>query len=263
MSSRYTVDDLLHVMASLRHPETGCPWDIKQTFQSIVPSTVEEVFELVDAIERDDIKHLSEELGDVLFQVIFYAQLGSEQQRFDFNSIVHQLTEKLIRRHPHVFAARQAGITEAEVKTQWEAIKQEERRAKQQRAILDDIPLSLPALSRAQKLQKRAASVGFDWSEMAMVIAQFRSELDELEVAIASGSKLHMQDEMGDVLFSAVNVARHLKLDAEQCLRAGNAKFERRFNDIEQTLAEEGRQVNETDLAELDKRWQLAKQKGL
>jgi len=263
MSVNYGVEDLLGVMAALRDPVTGCPWDIKQTFRSIVPSTVEEVYELVDAIERDDIEHMSEELGDVLFQVIFYAQLGSEQQQFNFQSIVHQLTEKLIRRHPHVFHSEPQDISEEQVKLNWEAIKQQERSVKQKGAILDDIPMALPALSRAQKLQKRASTVGFDWHDTHMVIAQLRSELDELDEALLQGESASIADEMGDVLFAAVNVARHLKIDAEQALRDGNAKFERRFNDIEASLTAQGRSVKGTDLAELDRLWHQAKQKGL
>jgi len=260
MPLQYTVDDLLDVMAKLRDPNTGCPWDIKQTFRSIVPSTVEEVYELVDAIEREDWDHIGEELGDVMFQVVFYAQMGKEQGRFDFQQVVHTLTEKLIRRHPHVFADQKSSVSEDDVKRNWELIKQQERELKSQSRVLDDIPSALPALTRAQKLTKRAATVGFDWPHISQVLEQLKSEVVELEEAIASGDQRHSAEELGDLLFCAANMARHLKVDAEQCLRDGNAKFERRFAYIEDNT--EG-SLSHSNLEAMDALWHEAKKKGL
>ncbi len=260
MAERYSVDDLLGVMASLRHPDTGCPWDIKQSFRSIVPSTVEEVYELVDAIEREDWDHIAEELGDVMFQVVFYAQMGQEQGRFNFADIVNTLTAKLIRRHPHVFAPQGDAISEEEVKRNWEAIKLEERSGKQKTRVLDDIPAALPALTRAQKLTKRAATVGFDWNNIQLVLAQIKSEIVELEEAIEAGDTAHSAEELGDVLLCAANLARHLNIDAEQCLRDGNAKFERRFNYIEDNSTVP---LSDSSLEAMDALWHEAKSKGL
>jgi nucleoside triphosphate diphosphatase len=260
VSTCYGVADLLDVMARLRDPEAGCPWDIEQSFRSIVPSTVEEVYELVDAIEREDWDHVAEELGDVMFQVVFYAQLGKEQGRFDFAQVVHSLTEKLIRRHPHVFATQSEKISQDDVKKQWEAIKQQERSQKQKLGVLDDIPTALPALTRAQKLTKRAASVGFDWPSTAQVLAQLKSEIEELEEAIASGDRRHSAEELGDVLLCGANLARHLKVDAEQCLRESNAKFERRFGYIEENSLTP---LAESSLDAMDALWHEAKTKGL
>lgn len=260
MSTFYGVADLLDVMARLRDPEAGCPWDIDQTFRSIVPSTVEEVYELVDAIEREDWDHVAEELGDVMFQVVFYAQLGKEQGRFDFNQVVHTLTEKLIRRHPHVFATQSEKISQDDVKKQWEAIKQQERSQKQKLGVLDDIPRALPALTRAQKLTKRAASVGFDWPNISQVLAQLKSEIEELEEAIASGDQRHSAEELGDLLLCGANLARHLKVDAEQCLRESNAKFERRFGYIEKNSPAP---LEQNSLEAMDALWHEAKTKGL
>lgn len=260
MSTFYGVADLLDVMARLRDPEAGCPWDIDQTFRSIVPSTVEEVYELVDAIEREDWDHVAEELGDVMFQVVFYAQLGKEQGRFDFNQVVHTLTEKLIRRHPHVFATQSEKISQDDVKKQWEAIKQQERSQKQKLGVLDDIPRALPALTRAQKLTKRAASVGFDWPNISQVLAQLKSEIEELEEAIASGDQRHSAEELGDLLLCGANLARHLKVDAEQCLRESNAKFERRFGYIEKNSPAP---LGQNSLEAMDALWHEAKTKGL
>jgi ATP diphosphatase len=260
MTVKYGVDDLLTVMSSLRDPVSGCPWDIKQSFRSIVPSTVEEVYELVDAIEREDWPHVAEELGDVLFQVVFYAQLGREEGRFDFAEVVHTLTEKLIRRHPHVFEPSDTSLSDADVKQRWEEIKQEERRGKKKHRVLDDIPQALPALIRAQKITKRAATVGFDWPDISQVLAQLKSEVVELEEAIAKGDQSHSAEELGDLLFCCANLARHLNTDAEQCLRDGNAKFERRFAYIEEHTPGS---LAESDLEAMDALWVEAKQRGL
>jgi ATP diphosphatase len=260
MATQYGVDDLLQVMSSLRDPVSGCPWDIKQSFRSIVPSTVEEVYELVDAIEREDWPHVAEELGDVLFQVVFYAQLGKEEGRFDFSEIVHTLAEKLIRRHPHVFAPAETPLTDEDVKRRWEEMKQKERQGKEKHRVLDDIPHALPALTRAQKITKRAASIGFDWPDISQVLAQLKSEVVELEEAIAKGDKTHSAEELGDLLFCCANLARHLNTDAEQCLRDGNAKFERRFAYIEDNTS--GR-LSDSSLEAMDALWNKAKKSGL
>jgi len=261
----YTLADLMRVMARLRDPEDGCPWDLQQDFRSIVPSTIEECYELADAIERDDLPHIAEELGDVLFQVIFYSQLGSEQGAFDFHTVVDTLVQKLIRRHPHVFAEGaiegrlNAAISPAEVKANWEAIKREERAGKARHGVLDDIPVTLPALQRAQKLQKRAATVGFDWTALDDVLANLEGEIGELRDALAAGNDGHISDEFGDVLFSAVNLGRHLGLDAETALRYANTKFETRFTAMEQAALDEASDLASESTKQLQARWEQAK----
>jgi len=263
--TQYTLTDLLRVMERLRDPETGCPWDLKQSFRSIVPSTLEEAYELADAIESDDLQHVEEELGDVLFQVVFYSQLGRELEVFDFTSVVHGITEKLIRRHPHVFAEGQLeGVSQVEldsdeVKANWEAIKRIERAEKQRHGLLDDIPVSLPGLTRAQKLQKRAATVGFDWSSLADVLDNLESEIAELREALVTQDETAIADEMGDVLFSAVNLGRHLRLDTEQTLRQASAKFERRFNAMVEHAQAAGDRIESLTQTELDALWQQVK----
>jgi len=267
LNTRYTIEDLKVLMTRLREPHTGCPWDIQQTFQTIVPSTLEEAYEVAEAIEREDYAHLREELGDLLFQVIFYGQLGSEQQGFSFDDVVSDLTAKLLRRHPHVFPngtlesrVEPGGSRDtAAIKQQWEITKQAERSTKGQSKILADVPINLPALSRAQKLQKRASSVGFDWDNLNDVVAKAEEELAELKEAIASQEIEPIKEELGDLLFSVVNIARHCKTDAESLLRAGNRKFERRFGYIEACLGAKGESVANTALAELDELWLEAK----
>ena len=266
ISPDYTLKDLLEVMTRLRDPDFGCPWDIKQSFESIVPSTLEECYELADAIEQKNMPHVAEELGDVLFQVIFYCQLGKEQALFDFSGVVHALVDKLLRRHPHVFVngdintrAVESIDTEA-VKANWEAIKRQERLAKSQSGILADIPRALPALPRAQKLQKRAAHVGFDWAELSQVLANLEGEIAELRGALNEGNAEHIEDEFGDVLFSAVNVGRHLNIDAERALRRANRKFERRFSSMESKAAEANKALESMAPLELDALWRAAKQ---
>jgi ATP diphosphatase len=264
------VKDLLEVMARLRDPERGCPWDLQQHFASIAPHTLEECYELVDAIERGDFPQIRDELGDVLFQVIFYAQLGREQNRFDFEDVVHSIVEKLLRRHPHVFPsgslsddvsdpAASEKVAVEQVGVNWERIKQEERANKNQTGILDDVPIALPALSRAVKLQKRAARVGFDWSDWRDVLVKIEEEKNELAAAVAAGDADDITDEMGDLLFACVNLARMLKVDPETALRSTNRKFERRFGHIERTLNAQGRRLEETSLAEMDALWNEAK----
>jgi len=226
-------------MLRLRDPSTGCPWDIKQTYQSITPHTLEEVYEVVDAIDRNDITHLSEELGDLLFQIIFYCQLGEEENQFSFDQVVSKITDKLVRRHPHVFpdgtleSVASESIDQQAVNDKWQAIKQQERHEKGKKKILDDVPLALPALSRATKLQKRAASVGFDWTDAAPVIDKVKEELQELQQEIAGGDKERAEEELGDLLFSCANLARHYSIDPERALGLANNKFKRRFEALE------------------------------
>tara|TARA_B110000211_G_scaffold83804_1_gene98110 strand:- start:5933 stop:6763 length:831 start_codon:yes stop_codon:yes gene_type:complete len=239
--TEYGIEDLRYLMRRLRDPKSGCPWDLKQNFQSLTSHTIEEAYEVVDAIEQDDMSHLSEELGDLLFQIIFYSQLAEEQSQFSFDDIISTITQKLIRRHPHVFPegtieSSRVSLADAEIveiKRVWEEIKRQERTDKGIGKTLDDIPLALPALNRALKLQKRAANVGFDWSDIKPVIEKINEEVIELEVEIKRGDKVRMADELGDLLFSCVNLARHLKLDPETSLRGANQKFKRRFESME------------------------------
>lgn len=260
---KYTTDDLLYLMARLRDPLTGCPWDIKQDYASIAPSTLEEAYEVIDAIEKQDFVHLKEELGDLLFQVIFYSQLGKEQNRFDFAGVVSDLVEKLVRRHPHVFpeGTLQSKIDNRhtlpeDVKQRWEAIKQQERDQKGVQSLLADVPLNLPALSRSAKLQKRAASVGFDWDNVQGPIAKVREELLEVEEALIADDPAAIEEELGDLFFAVVNISRYLKIDPEQALRKANQKFEQRFHYIE-THVTAG--LAETSIDEMNRLWNEAK----
>ncbi len=266
----YKLDDLLQLMARLRHPEHGCPWDLKQSYASIVPYTLEDAYEVADAIERGDFDHLPGELGDLLFQVVYYSQLATEEGRFGFAEVVDGITAKLIRRHPHVFpdgdlygAPDAQKLEEAAVKQRWEELKAEERAAKaeapEQLSLLDDVPQALPALSRAAKLQKRAAQVGFDWPEALPVLDKVREELDEVLEAMSENDPQAIAEELGDLLFAVANLARHLKVEPEAALRAANGKFERRFRFIEQALREAGRPIENCSLDELDALWGEAK----
>lgn len=274
--NQYTVEDLLYLMERLRDPDTGCPWDIKQTFDSIVPYTLEEVYEVVDAIESKDYEHLKEELGDLLFQIIFYSQMGKESNVFAFNDIVHTLVDKLVRRHPHVFPDghlrsenRLTELDETQIKANWESIKQQERDIKaaktmgtQTSSVLDDIPTALPALQRAEKLQKRASNQGFDWNDPMPVIDKIEEEIGELREAIASGRQSHIQDELGDVFFALANLSRHLNVKSEVALRGTNNKFTRRFQFVESELAKQGIALDDADLEQMDALWDKAKQQG-
>ncbi|NYT74149.1 nucleoside triphosphate pyrophosphohydrolase [Halomonas sp. QX-2] len=269
---RHGIDDLLTLMQVLRDREQGCPWDLQQDWDSIVPHTLEETYEVADAIERRAFDELPGELGDLLFQVVYYAQFGAEEQRFDFADIVDTLTTKMLRRHPHVFpdgtlaSRRPPGVSAEEVQTQqvnsrWESLKAEERaeRAVERPSVLDDVPRTLPALSRAAKLSKRAARVGFDWPDARGVVAKIREELAEVEEALAAGDQQHAQEEVGDLLFAVTNLARTLNADPEQCLRATNAKFERRFRFVECELSAAQRPLTEASLDEMEAHWQAAK----
>ena len=268
----YQLDDLLHLMARLRDPQHGCPWDLQQDFASIVPHTLEEAYEVADAIEQGDFAHLPGELGDLLFQVVYYSQLGRELALFDFAQVVHGITAKLIRRHPHVFpdgdlygSPDVPRLGEAVIKQRWEQIKAEERAERaaepQQLSLLDDVPQALPALNRAGKLQKRAAQVGFDWPDALPVVDKVREELDEVLEAMASGDAAAQGEELGDLLFAVCNLARHLKVDPEQALRAANHKFERRFRHIEQALRDAQQDFAACSLEQLDALWGEAKQR--
>lgn len=261
--NQYTIDDLLYLMARLRDPETGCPWDITQDYASIAPSTLEEAYEVVDAIEKQDFDHLKEELGDLLFQVIFYSQLGKEEDRFEFAGVVSGLVTKLIRRHPHVFPdgtlrsrVENRHTLPGDVKARWEAIKQQERAEKGAQGLLADVPLNLPALSRAAKLQKRAASVGFDWEDVYGPIAKVREELMEVEAELDSGDEAALEEELGDLLFAVVNIARYQKIDPEQALRRANQKFEQRFHFIETNSSGP---LASTSIDEMNRLWDEAK----
>lgn len=266
----YQLNDLLHLMARLRDPQHGYPWDLQQNYASIVPHTLEEAYEVADAIESGDFDHLPGELGDLLFQVVYYSQLAKEEGRFDFSTVIDAITRKLIRRHPHVFpdgdlygSPELPRLDEAAIKQRWEEIKAEERAEKaaapEQLSLLDDVPSALPALSRAAKLQKRAAQVGFDWPEALPVVDKVREELGEVLEAMSENDPKAIAEELGDLLFVVVNLARHLKVDPENALRAANGKFERRFRFIEQALREAGRPIESCDLEALDALWGAAK----
>lgn len=256
---KHTMDDLLSIMAALRDPETGCPWDRKQSFETIAPYTLEEAYEVSDAIARGDMQELLGELGDLLFQVVFYAQMAKEQNTFDFSDIVDGICGKMIRRHPHVFADADYASDE-ELHAAWEAEKEKERADSKATGTLDGVACALPALTRAAKLQKRAARVGFDWPDTQGVLAKCREEFAEFETELAEGNTEAMQEEFGDLLFSMVNLSRHLPLDAEQSLRQANEKFERRFRKMEGLLGDAGRGLDEASLEEMDKVWEQVKQ---
>ncbi len=253
------MDRLLAIMARLRDPDGGCPWDLEQDFASIAPYTIEEAYEVADAIARGDHQHLKEELGDLLLQVVFHAQIASERNLFTFEDVATGISDKMFRRHPHVFG--DATIETAEAQTQnWETIKAAERKDKQQSGILADVPTALPALMRAQKLQSRAARVGFDWPDTRGVIAKIREELAEVEEAIEQGDQPHIAEELGDLLFSVTNLARFVDADAESVLRDGNTKFTRRFEAMEAMLAAQEKDIRKLSLEALEALWNTAKE---
>jgi len=252
------IDRVLAVMARLRDRETGCPWDVEQDFNSIAPHTVEEAYEVADAIARSDHAGLRDELGDLLLQVVFHAQMAKEAGLFDFDDVAAGLEDKLLRRHPHVFGEL-AGHENVDVAEVWETQKRAERGATGEESVLDAVTHGLPALLRAQKLQKRAARVGFDWDEVAAVFDKLAEEADELKTAHGTGDMTAIGEELGDLLFSVVNLARHLEVDAETALRAATGKFDRRFRYIETQLRKVGRRVEDCTLAELDQIWEQAK----
>jgi MazG family protein len=257
---------LIEIMRRLREPGSGCPWDLEQTFATIAPYTIEEAYEVADAISRGDMGDLKDELGDLLLQVVYHAQMANEQGSFDFGEVVRAITAKMIRRHPHVFgddAARSAGAA----KGFWErakAAEKAERGKSEAVGLLDAVPLALPALTRAVKLQGKAAEVGFDWPSLKPVVDKLKEELGELEAALAredlhERSRAHIEEEFGDMLFVLANVARHLRIDPEAALRSANAKFERRFRYIERQLAAKGKRPTDSSLEEMDALWNQAK----
>jgi ATP diphosphatase len=265
---------LIEIMAALRAPGTGCPWDVEQDFSSIAPYTIEEAYEVADAIQRGDFDDLRDELGDLLLQVVYHARMAEEIGEFAFPDVVEAITEKMIRRHPHVFGdekARSAGMA----KDMWEKIKAEEKAEKRAarlargvdpedhgKGFLDSVPLALPALTRALKLQEKAARVGFDWSEAAPILDKIEEEIGELRAALADGETAAIRDEFGDTLFALVNLGRHLKLDSEAALTGTNDKFRSRFHHVERALAETGRSLEDATLDEMETLWQQAKGKA-
>ncbi|ACA87621.1 nucleoside triphosphate pyrophosphohydrolase [Shewanella woodyi] len=254
------IQPLLDIMAKLRDPQTGCPWDKAQRFETIVPFTLEEAYEVADTIERMAIDELPDELGDLLFQVVFYCQLGKEQGLFDFADVVEKICNKLTSRHPHVFGTLK-GASSDEVKENWEQIKAKERSERDLHSILDNIPVGLPALSRSVKIQKRVARVGFDWAELGPVVDKIHEEIDEVihEVEQEKVNPDKVQDEMGDLLFAVVNLARHLGVEPEQALRGANRKFERRFRGVESLANKAEKPMEEHTLDELDQYWDEVK----
>ncbi len=260
---------LVEIMAALRTPVSGCPWDLEQSFATIAPYTIEEAYEVVDAIERGDIADLREELGDLLLQVVFHARMAEEAGEFDFGGVVEAITTKLIRRHPHVFGDAR-NLEPAEVKALWTRIKAEEKRdraiAREKTGLVEPpagalagTPHALPALTRALKLQEKASKVGFDWNDAKAVLAKLREETGEIEEALAAGDAESVKGEVGDLLFVVANLARHLEVDPEAALRGANGKFERRFAHIEARLGAAGRRPEEASLAEMDALWNEAK----
>ncbi|MCE9686553.1 nucleoside triphosphate pyrophosphohydrolase [Shewanella sp. AS16] len=262
-STAADIERLLAIMAKLRDPDSGCPWDKAQSFATIVPFTLEEAYEVADTIERLALEELPGELGDLLFQVIFYCQLGKEQGLFDFSVVVDKICTKLTERHPHVFGEHGGNgeLSAAWVKDSWEAIKAKERQANEQHSVLDNIPLSLPALARSVKIQQRVARVGFDWAELEPVVAKIHEEIDEVlhEVRQSRVDAAKVRDEMGDLLFAVTNLARHLGVEPEQALRQANAKFERRFRGVETLATADGKALTDHDLEALDAFWDQVK----
>jgi len=270
MEASKDISRLIEIMAALRHPETGCPWDIVQTFESIKPYTIEEAYEVSDAIERKDMDDLCDELGDLLLQVVFHARMAEEAGDFSFGDVVEAITSKMIRRHPHVFAVSDAD-TQGAVKLQWDQIKSEEKRVRAERrakrgisedfkaGYLGSVQRSFPALTEALKLQERAAKVGFDWSTAEPILDKIEEEIGELRAALKEGNTSQVSDELGDLIFAVVNIGRHVDADPEQALRGTNTKFRRRFGHIEQTLEAAGETLREATLERMEEIWQAAK----
>ncbi|PSO17119.1 nucleoside triphosphate pyrophosphohydrolase [Bradyrhizobium sp. MOS003] len=268
MTPSRDISRLIEIMAALRTPVTGCPWDLEQDFATIAPYTIEEAYEVVDAIDRGDLDDLKDELGDLLLQVVFHAQMASEQNAFAFGDVVEAITRKMIRRHPHVFADKDGNLASSHVKEVWDRIKAEEkaeraaRRPPEQvptKSLLSGVKAGQPALTRAMELQRKASTVGFDWNDPRAVLAKIREEADEIEAALDRNDKQELAEETGDLMFALVNLARHVDADPEAALRATNAKFERRFAYIERALEAQGRTLEQASLAEMDALWNAAK----
>lgn len=270
-TAKNSVEQLLQLMRALRSPQGGCPWDLKQNLESLVPYTLEEAYEVADAIAQKDKDGLKKELGDLMFQVVFYAQLCDEDGDFDFYDVVDAVVDKLLRRHPHVFpdgtlasaGTRSGQIDSDEVKLSWERIKQQERTEKAQTGLLDDIPRALPALQRAEKLQKRVAHYGFDWPDIEAVMEKVKEELAELEEAIASQQQKEIEQELGDLMFTLINLSRHLRHSPETALRATNEKFERRWCFIERELLNQNTELKDANPELLELLWIKAKAKNI
>lgn len=268
-TTQYDIDDLMELMSRLRDPKDGCAWDLAQSYADIVPSTIEEAYEVADCIERGNYSDLREELGDLLFQTVFYSQLAQEEQLFDLKQVISDLVAKLIRRHPHVFpdGSLSSRIRDTsketrepdQVKQNWEVLKETERANKGHSSAMDDIPLALPALTRAQKVQKRAANLGFDWNTADEVLPKIDEELGELRQALQQGNKNRVEEELGDLLFSCVNLSRKLKMDSEQVLRNAQSKFEYRFRKVEQIIENKGLIFSECSVEQLEGFWQEVK----
>jgi len=255
-----SINKLLEVMVRLRDADDGCSWDQKQDFSTIAPYTIEEAYEVADAIAREDFAALRDELGDLLFQVVFHAQMANEAGMFDFDDVAGAISDKMLRRHPHVFGTEDERA-EGAVDGSWERIKAAERAGKDDVSALAGVAVALPALKRAQKLGKRAGTVGFDWPDRQGVRDKIREELDELEEAVGSRSVASIEEEFGDLLFAVVNLARHLDVDPEKVLTSANYKFERRFRDMESAVREDGKALNDQSLESLDKEWRAAKKR--
>jgi ATP diphosphatase len=271
MTPSRDISRLIEIMAQLRTPVTGCPWDLQQSFATIAPYTIEEAYEVADAIARVDFDDLRDELGDLLLQVVYHARMAEEEKAFAFGDVVEAITKKMIRRHPHVFADKDGNIQPAGVKSQWERIKAEEKaeraarrpqhEADQHSSLLSSVKAHLPALTRAMELQRKASTVGFDWNDPRAVLQKIREECDEIEDALDRNDAEELADETGDLLFALVNLARHAKIDPEISLRRTNAKFERRFAYIERALTAQGRTLEAATLDEMDELWNEAKEK--
>jgi ATP diphosphatase len=267
MTPSRDISGLLEIMAKLRTPGSGCPWDLEQNFATIAPYTIEEAYEVVEAIARNDLGDLCDELGDLLLQVVFHARMAEEQNAFAFDDVVEAITRKLIRRHPHVFADSDGHLTPSHVKEVWDIIKAEEKAERAVRrppeaahqSLLSSVKAGQPALTRAMELQRKASSVGFDWNDPRAVLHKIREEADEIEAALDRGDAEELAAETGDLLFALVNLARHVGADPDSALRGTNAKFERRFAYIERALAAQGRSLEEASLAEMDALWNEAK----
>jgi nucleoside triphosphate diphosphatase len=268
MTPSRDISRLIEIMAQLRTPVTGCPWDLEQNFETIAPYTIEEAYEVADAIARNDFEDLRDELGDLLLQVVYHARMAEEQNTFDFGDVVETICRKMIRRHPHVFADKDGNIAPAGVKSAWERIKAEEKAERAARrpgeatpasSLLSSIKPGQPALTRAMELQRKASTVGFDWNDPRAVLQKIREEADEIEAELDHGDKARLAAETGDLMFALVNLARHVDADPEMSLRGANAKFERRFAYIERALASKGRTPDAASLAEMDALWNEAK----
>jgi len=268
MTHSRDISRLLEIMAALRTPGSGCPWDLEQDFATIAPYTIEEAYEVADAIARGDLDDLRDELGDLLLQVVFHARMAEEQNAFDFGDVVEAISRKMIRRHPHVFADQDGRLTPSDVKGAWERIKAEEKAERAARrpavenshkSLLSDVKAGQPALARAMALQRKASTVGFDWNDPHAVLRKIREEADEIEAALERGDASELESETGDLLFAVVNMARHVGVDPEMALRGTNAKFERRFGYIERALASRGRSLSSASLEEMDSLWDEAK----